>query len=60
MVFSRIPTHYKDHVTVGNVRPAIGHGSAAKSGGQTGHRGAVSKPGLVFVGLNSETEAKFA
>src|SRR6185436_14157017 len=29
-----------------DVHPAIGHGSPTERGGQTGHRGAVSNPGL--------------
>ena len=50
MVFSRVAAHDQHDVGVGDVGPAVCHGPAAKRGGQTGHRGAVSKPGLIFVG----------
>ena len=49
VVFSRITPHDQDHITIGNVGPTVSHGAAAEGGGQTGHRGTMSKPGLVFV-----------
>ena len=60
MVLGGIAAHHQNDVGVGDVGPAIGHGASSERGGQTGHRGAVSKPGLVFVGENAETEAKLA
>jgi len=60
MVLSGVAAHDEDHVGIRNVGPAVSHGSPAKRGGQTGHRGAVSKTGLMFVGENAEAEAEFA
>ncbi len=48
MVFGRIAAHDQHHVGVLDVDPAIGHRTASERGPQTGDRGAVSNPGLVF------------
>ena len=60
MIFRRVAAHDQNDVCVGDVGPAVRHGPAAKRGGQTGHRGAVSKTGLIFVGDDAETEAELA
>jgi len=59
MIFRRITAHDQNDIGVGDVAPAIGHCPSSKCGGQTDHRGAVSKPGLVFVGNNAEAETEF-
>ena len=48
MVLGRIATHDQHHVGVLDVDPAIGHRAASERWPQTGDRGAVSNPGLVF------------
>src|SRR5215813_9915359 len=60
MVLGGVAPHDENHVCVGNVGPAVRHSSAAKRGGQTGHRWAVSKTGLIFVGDNAQAEAKLS
>ena len=60
MVFRGVASHDEDDIGIGNVGPTVGHGPSAEGGGQTGHRGAVSKPGLILVGENAETEAKLS
>ena len=60
VILRGIAPHDQNHVRVGDVGPAVRHGAAAEGGGQTGHRGAVSKTGLVLVGENPEAEAKLA
>src|SRR6266480_5327817 len=49
MIFSRVAAHHQNHITIDDVGPTVGHGATAECGGQTGHRGAMSKSGLVFV-----------
>src|SRR5208337_3558799 len=48
MVFGWIAAHDQHQVSVLDVDPAIGHCAASEGGPQTGDRGAVSNPGLVF------------
>ena len=60
MIFRGVATHDQNDIGVGDIGPAVRHGPAAERGGQTGHRGAVSKTGLIFVSDDSETEAKLA
>src|SRR5688572_17294887 len=60
MVFCGVAAHYEDDIGIGHIRPAVGHRAATESGSQTGHRGAMSKAGLVFVGHHTESEAEFA
>ena len=60
MVLGRVAAHDQNDVRIGDIRPAVGHGPPAEGGGQTGHRGAVSESGLVFVGDDAETEAEFS
>jgi hypothetical protein len=60
MVLRWVPSHYKNHVGIGDIRPAVRHSPAAERGGQTGHRGAVSKTGLVFVSENAKPESELA
>lgn len=58
MVLGGVATHHQDDIRIGNVSPTVGHGASSEGGGQTGHRGAMSKPRLVFVGKNSHAKAK--
>jgi hypothetical protein len=60
MVLGWIPAHDEHHVRIGDIRPAVRHGPATESGGQTGHRGAMSKPGLAFVSQDAKAEAELA
>ena len=60
MVLRGIPSHDQNDIRVGDVGPAVRHGPAAERGGQTGHRWAVSKPGLIFVGDDAQPETKLA
>ncbi len=48
VVFGRIAAHDQHHVGVLDVHPAIRHGPSSKRWPQTGDRGAVSNPGLIF------------
>ena len=48
MVLSRVAAHGQHDVRVADVGPAVGHRSSSERGGQTGHRGAVSNPGLLL------------
>ena len=48
MVLGRIAAHDQHHVGVLDVDPAVGHRPASERWPQTGDRGAVSNPGLVF------------
>ena len=50
MVLGRVAAHDQNDVRIGDIRPAVGHRPPAERGGQTGHRGAVSETGLIFVG----------
>src|SRR5688572_15352083 len=60
MVFCGVAAHYEDDIGIGHIRPAVGHRTATESGSQTGHRGAMSKAGLVFVGHDSQSKAELA
>src|SRR2546428_12132307 len=48
MVLGWVSTHDQHHVGVLDVDPAIGHRPASECWPQTGDRGAVSNPSLVF------------
>jgi len=50
MILGRIAAHDEDDIRVRDVRPPVRHGPTAERGGQTGHRWAVSKTGLILVG----------
>ncbi len=54
MIFGRIATHDQHHVGVLDVDPAIGHGPSSERWPQTGDRGAVSNPGLIFYERHSQ------
>src|SRR5262245_12524610 len=56
MVLRRIASHDQDHVGVLDVDPVVGHRPTTECGAQTGHRGAMSKPGLV-VGVHDPQRA---
>src|SRR5450759_3977156 len=46
MVLGGVAAHREDDVGVLDVHPSVGHRPAPERGGQTGHRGTVSYPGL--------------
>ena len=48
VVLGRVAAHDQHHVGVLDVDPAVGHRAASERGPQTGDRGTVSNPGLVF------------
>src|SRR5262249_45742911 len=54
VVFCRVAAHDQDQVGVADIGPTIGHRPAPESGGQTGHRRAVSYSGLLLEGDHSE------
>ncbi len=58
VIFGGVSAHGKDDIGVGDVVPAVGHGTASEGGGQTGHRGAVSNPGLLFEWYDAESGAE--
>ena len=47
VVFCGIRAHNQNHISILDVLPMVGHGPAAKRGGQTGHRWTVSYASLV-------------
>ena len=59
VVFSRIASHDQHHVGVLDVDPAIGHRTSSKRGPQTGDRGTVSNPGLIFYISQSQAAHRF-
>ncbi len=59
VIFRRVPTHDQDDIGVHHVNPMVGHRPSAKRGRQTGDRGAVSEPGLVFYVHQAESLHKF-
>jgi hypothetical protein len=60
MILRWISSHDENDVCIGDIGPAVRHSSAAESGGQTGHRGAVSKTGLIFVSDYTEPKSELA
>ena len=58
MVLGRVAAHGEHDIRVADVGPAVGHRSASECGGQTGHRGAVSNPGLLLDRDHAEPGAK--
>ena len=48
MVFGDVAAFHQDRLAVLQVDPVVGHGAATECGPQTGDRGAMSKPGLMF------------
>ena len=58
VVLSRVAAHGEDDIRVADVGPAVGHRPASERGGQTGHRGAVSYPGLLLDRHDAEPGAE--
>jgi len=54
MGFSGIAAHNQNQVGVLDVDPVVGHCATAVRGGQTGHRRAVSDPGLIIEGQHAQ------
>jgi hypothetical protein len=59
MGFGGIAAHDQNQVGVLDVDPVVGHRATAVCGGQTGHRRAVSDPGLIIEGQNAQRTDHF-
>ena len=54
VVLGGVAAHHQDDIGIPDVDPVVGHRTASERGGQTGHRGAVSNPGLTVAVRDSQ------